>query len=42
MLGAQLGRHVLVFNCDESFDYAAMGRIFAGALPYSKLCINIS
>ena len=30
MLGAQLGRFVLVFNCDKSFDYAAMGRIFAG------------
>ena len=30
MLGAQLGRFVLVFNCDSSFDYAAMGRIFAG------------
>jgi dynein heavy chain 1 len=30
MLGNQLGRFVLVFNCDSSFDYAAMGRIFAG------------
>ena len=30
MLGSQLGRLVLVFNCDESFDYGAMGRIFAG------------
>ena len=30
MLGSQLGRLVLVFNCDENFDYAAMGRIFAG------------
>eukprot|EP00601_Ochromonadales_sp_CCMP2298_P006934 CAMPEP_0173195674 /NCGR_PEP_ID=MMETSP1141-20130122/15191_1 /TAXON_ID=483371 /ORGANISM="non described non described, Strain CCMP2298" /LENGTH=159 /DNA_ID=CAMNT_0014120239 /DNA_START=1 /DNA_END=477 /DNA_ORIENTATION=- len=30
MLGAQLGRFVLVFNCDSSFDYAAMGRIFSG------------
>lgn len=30
MLGTQLGRFVLVFNCDSSFDYAAMGRIFAG------------
>ncbi|CAM9242548.1 unnamed protein product, partial [Chrysoparadoxa australica] len=29
-LGAQLGRFVLVFNCDESFDYGAMGRLFAG------------
>ena len=29
-LGAQLGRLVLVFNCDSTFDYAAMGRIFAG------------
>jgi len=25
-LGAQLGRFVLVFNCDESFDFGAMGR----------------
>mmetsp|Transcript_12145 Transcript_12145/g.29873 ORF Transcript_12145/g.29873 Transcript_12145/m.29873 type:complete len:4768 (-) Transcript_12145:256-14559(-) len=30
MLGAQLGRFVLVFNCDESFDLKAMGRIFVG------------
>lgn len=30
MLGSQLGRFVLVFNCDASFDYAAMGRIFSG------------
>lgn len=30
MLGSQLGRFVLVFNCDENFDYAAMGRIFSG------------
>lgn len=29
-LGAQLGRYVLVFNCDESFDFTAMGRIFVG------------
>lgn len=29
-LGAQLGRFVLVFNCDEHFDYSAMGRLFAG------------
>ena len=29
-LGAQLGRFVLVFNCDESFDFGAMGRLFAG------------
>ncbi len=25
-LGAQLGRFVLVFNCDDSFDFRAMGR----------------
>lgn len=30
MLGNQLGRFVLVFNCDSAFDYAAMGRIFSG------------
>jgi dynein heavy chain 1 len=29
-LGAALGRLVLVFNCDASFDHRAMGRIFAG------------
>ncbi|CAB9499374.1 heavy chain, flagellar inner arm I1 complex [Seminavis robusta] len=29
-LGAQLGRFVLVFNCDETFDFSAMGRLFAG------------
>jgi len=29
-LGAQLGRFVLVFNCDETFDGNAMGRIFVG------------
>eukprot|EP00466_Bigelowiella_natans_P012270 jgi/Bigna1/52380/estExt_Genewise1Plus.C_70193 len=30
MLGTQLGLFVLVFCCDESFDLAAMGRIFVG------------
>ena len=30
MLGAMLGRFVLVFNCDEAFDFNAMGRIFVG------------
>lgn len=29
-LGIQLGRFVLVFNCDETFDFHAMGRIFVG------------
>jgi len=29
-LGAQLGRYVIVFNCDENFDLLAMGRIFVG------------
>nr|XP_018911901.1 PREDICTED: dynein heavy chain, cytoplasmic [Bemisia tabaci] len=29
-LGHQLGRFVLVFNCDETFDFQAMGRIFVG------------
>lgn len=29
-LGAQLGRFVLVFNCDERFDHGAMGRLLAG------------
>lgn len=29
-LGLQLGRFVLVFCCDENFDFQAMGRIFIG------------
>ncbi len=29
-LGAQMGRFVLVFNCDETFDFQAMGRILVG------------
>jgi dynein cytoplasmic 1 heavy chain len=29
-LGSLLGRFVLVFNCDENFDFNAMGRIFIG------------
>lgn len=29
-LGHQLGRFVLVFNCDETFDFQAMGRILVG------------
>ena len=29
-LGGQLGRMTLVFNCDEAFDFNAMGRIFVG------------
>ncbi|WVN87983.1 uncharacterized protein L203_103180 [Cryptococcus depauperatus CBS 7841] len=29
-LGVQLGRFVLVFCCDETFDFQAMGRIFMG------------
>jgi dynein heavy chain 1 len=29
-LGGQLGRFVLIFNCDETFDFKAMGRIFVG------------
>ena len=29
-LGAALGRQVLVFNCDDSLDFAGIGRIFIG------------
>ena len=29
-LGNALGRFTLVFNCDETFDFQAMGRIFIG------------
>lgn len=31
-LGQYLGRQVLVFNCDEEFDFKSMGRIFMGLL----------
>lgn len=34
-LGHQLGRFVLVFNCDETFDFQAMGRIFVGLCKFS-------
>lgn len=30
MLGMNLGRFVLVFNCDETFNFKAMNRIFIG------------
>lgn len=30
MLGSALGRFVLVFNCDETFNLTAMTRIFIG------------
>ena len=40
-LGGQLGRFVLVFNCDEAFDFQAMGRIFVGLCQvYILLIIN--
>ena len=29
-LGSQLGHFVLIFNCDETFDLNAMGRILVG------------
>ncbi|KAK4989517.1 dynein heavy chain [Elasticomyces elasticus] len=29
-LGLQLGRFTLVFNCDDTFDFQSMGRIFLG------------
>ena len=29
-LGQALARQVLVFNCDEEFDFKSMGRIFVG------------
>ena len=29
-LGTQLGRYTLVFCCDDTFDFQAMGRIFLG------------
>lgn len=40
-LGHQLGRFVLVFNCDETFDFQAMGRIFVGLCQVSVYCVFI-
>lgn len=40
-LGNQLGRFVLVFNCDETFDFQAMGRIFIGLCQVSIYIYNI-
>jgi hypothetical protein len=34
-LGRALGRFVIVFNCNESFDFKAMGRIFVGLCQVS-------
>ncbi|KAI0828245.1 dynein heavy chain [Trametes gibbosa] len=36
-LGVQLGRFVLVFCCDETFDFQAMGRIFVGLCQFNRL-----
>lgn len=41
-LGHQLGRFVLVFNCDETFDFQAMGRIFVGLCQVSVYSLSIS
>lgn len=41
-LGAQLGRLVLVFNCDESFDFQAMGRIFVGLCQVCYVPVNVA
>ena len=38
-LGNTMGRFVLVFCCDEGFDFQAMGRIFVG-LCQAGLCGN--
>lgn len=38
-LGNQLGRFVLVFNCDEKFDSQAMGRIFVGLCQVTISCL---
>lgn len=40
-LGNQLGRFVLVFNCDETFDFQAMGRIFVGLCQVCHFCLMI-
>ena len=40
-LGHQLGRFVLVFNCDETFDFQAMGRIFVGLCQVPLQFISI-
>ncbi len=39
-LGNQLGRFVLVFNCDETFDFQAMGRIFVGLCQVGVVSTN--
>lgn len=36
-LGHQLGRFVLVFNCDETFDFQAMGRILIGLIQCGSM-----
>lgn len=41
-LGHQLGRFVLVFNCDETFDFQAMGRIFVGLCQVSDIVLLFS
>jgi dynein heavy chain 1, cytosolic len=39
-LGGQLGQFVLTFNCDETFDMNAMGRIFVGICQVGKeVCV---
>lgn len=37
MLASLLGRFCLVFNCDESFDFQAMGRIFPRTVPGGRV-----
>ena len=37
-LGAALGRFTLVFNCDDSFDSAAVGRILLGICQVRGAC----
>eukprot|EP00956_Cyclotella_meneghiniana_P005444 scaffold6849_cov70-Cyclotella_meneghiniana.AAC.3 len=39
-LGAQLGRFVVVMNCDEAFDFGAMGRIFCGLCQGAWGCFD--
>ena len=41
-LGGQLGRFVLVFNCDETFDVVAMSRIFIGLCQVGVSLVSLS
>jgi dynein heavy chain 2 len=37
-----MGRQVLVFNCDEEFDFKSMGRIFTGCSSAARGVVSTS